>query len=131
MINRILSIVGWFGTALVFVAVAIRFGFPAKEQYASYLAWAGLVCVLLYTLGEWREITRVFAGRQARYGTLAGVSVLVVLGILIAINYIGAKQNKRWDLTTNKQFSLSDQTRNILAKLDAQLDVLVFYKADE
>ena len=45
--------------------------------------------MLLYSLGQWREIAKVFARRQARYGTLAGVSVLVVLGILVAINYIG------------------------------------------
>src|SRR5256886_3307583 len=110
MVNRILSVVGWLGMALVFVALAIRFGMPAREQYAFYLAWAGLVCVLAYTLGQWREIGRAVSGRQARYGTLAGVSVLVVLGILVAINYIGAKQNKRWDFTANKQFSLSDQS---------------------
>ena len=126
MIKRILDIIGWLGFALVVAAVAIRFGFPAKEQYAFYLAWAGLVAVLLYTLGQWREIANMFQGRQARYGTLAGVSVLVVLGILIAINYIGAKQNKRWDLTANKQFSLSDQSRTVLSKLDAPLQVLVF-----
>ena len=42
------------------------------------------------------------------------------LGILIAINYIGSRQNKRWDLTANKQFSLSEQTKNIVAKLDAR-----------
>jgi len=129
--NRILSLVGWLGTALVFVAVAIRFGWPAKDQYAYYLAWTGLVCVLAYTLGQWREVAKVFTRRQARYGTLAATSVLVVLGILIAINYIGAKQNKRWDLTVAKQFSLSDQTRNVLAKLDAPLQVLVFYKPEE
>jgi ABC-type uncharacterized transport system involved in gliding motility auxiliary subunit len=126
MVNRILSLIGWLGTALVFVAVAIRFGFPQKEQYGYYLAWAGLVCVLLYTLGQWREISKIFARRQARYGTLAATSVLVVLGILIAINYIGSQQHKRWDLTANKQFSLSDQTRNIVSKLDAPLQVQVF-----
>ncbi len=126
MVNRILSLIGWLGTALVFVAVAIRFGYPAKEQYAYYLAWGGLVCVLLYTLGQWREIANMFGRRQARYGTLAATSVLVVLGILIAINYIGAQQHKRWDLTANKQFSLSDQTRNIVTKLDAPLQVQVF-----
>ena len=131
MINRILSLVGWLGTAMVFVAVAIRFGMPAKDQYAYYLAWAGLVCVLAYTLGQWREIGKVFGRRQARYGTLAATSVLVVLGILIAINYIGSKQNKRWDLTASKQFSLSDQTRNVLSRLDAPMEVLVFYKPDE
>ena len=95
MMNRILSLVGYLGTALVFVALAIRFGYPAKEQWAYYLAWAGLVCVLLYTLSQWREIASVFSRRQARYGTLAATSVLVVLGILVAINYIGSRQNKR------------------------------------
>ena len=131
MVNRILSLIGWLGTALVFAAVAIRFGLPAKEQYAFYLAWAGLVCVLAYTLGQWREIGKAFAGRQARYGTLAATSVLVVLGILIAINYIGSRQNKRWDLTVNKQFSLSDQSRNVTAKLDAPLQILVFAQEPE
>src|SRR6185436_4155001 len=112
MVNRILSFIGWLGTALVFAAVAIRFGLPAKDQYAYYLAWAGLVCVLAYTLGQWREIAKVFGKREARYGTLAATSVLVVLGILVAINYIGSTQHKRWDLTANKQFGLSDQSRN-------------------
>src|SRR5437762_6147163 len=131
MVNRLLSLVGWLGTALVFVAVAIRFGYPAKEQWASYLAWAGQVCVLAYTLGQWREIAKVFSRREAGYGTLAATSVLVVLGILIAINYIGARQNKRWDLTVSKQFSLSDQSRNVLTKLDSPLQVLVFAQEPE
>src|SRR5215470_18791670 len=131
MMNRILSLIGWLGTAMVFVAVAIRFGYPAKEQWAYYLAWGGLVCVLSYTLGQWREIAKVFARRQARYGTLMGVSVLVVLGILVAINYIGSKQNKRWDLTANKQFSLADQTRNVLSKLDSPMQIRVFAQDTE
>ena len=61
MAKRILSIVGWLGTALVFLAVAIRFGFPARDQVGIYLAWAGLACVILYTLGQWREIAAIFA----------------------------------------------------------------------
>src|SRR5213076_2888607 len=99
---------------------------PAKDQYAYYLAWAGLVCMLVYTISQWREIAGMFTRRQARYGTLTLVSVLVVLAILVAINYIGKRQNKRWDLTAAKQFSLSDQSRNVLAKLDAPLEMTVF-----
>jgi ABC-type uncharacterized transport system involved in gliding motility auxiliary subunit len=131
MVNRILSLVGYLGMAMVAVSLAIRFGYPAKEQWAYYLAWGGLVCVLVYTLSQWREIGTVFSRRQARYGTLAATSVLVVLGILVAINYIGARQNKRWDLTATKQFSLSDQSRNVLSKLDAPLQVLVFAQEPE
>jgi ABC-type uncharacterized transport system involved in gliding motility auxiliary subunit len=131
MINRIFNIISWVGLALVGAAVAIKFGFPARDQYVNPLAIAGLVCVLAYALSQWRDIVGMFAGRQARYGTLTGVSVIVVLGILVAINYIGKRQNKRWDLTTTKQYSLSDQTRNVVAKLDAPLHILVFDKETE
>src|SRR5262245_9892904 len=131
MVNRILNVVGWVGMALVLAALAIRFGLPAKEQYAYSLRCAGPLCVLAYTLGQWRGTVGMFRGRQARYGTLAGVSVLVVLGILTAINYIGSKQKKRWDLTANKQFSLSDQTRNIVSKLDAPMQIKVFAQEPE
>src|SRR3954464_2403466 len=128
MMNRIRNLVGWLGTALVVVAVMVS-NLPALNNYSQYarpLAIAGLVCVLAYTAGQWREIAQVFARRQTRYGTLMGVSILVVLGILVAINYIGTRQNKRWDLTANKQFSLSDQSRNVVAKLDAPMQIQVF-----
>jgi ABC-type uncharacterized transport system involved in gliding motility auxiliary subunit len=123
---KIFSVLWWLGTALVFGAAGIRFGMPAQDQYAFYLAWAGIACWVLYAASQWREIAGTFSGRQARYGTLAGTSVLIVLGILVAVNYIGKQQNKRWDLTANKQFSLSDQSRNVLAKLDGPLQIMVF-----
>jgi ABC-type uncharacterized transport system involved in gliding motility auxiliary subunit len=126
MVNRIVGMVFWLGVAALLAAAGIRFGYPEKDQYVSYLLSAGLVCLLIYVLGQWREIAKLFSRRQARYGTLTGVSVLVVLGILIAINYIGSRQNKRWDLTTNKAFSLSDQTKNVLTKLDTPLQITVF-----
>src|ERR1051325_5546194 len=126
MLNSLIGLIGWLGFAAVLVAVGIRFGYPAKDQYATYFAYAGLVCLLIYILGQWRDIAKMFTRRQARYGTLTGVSVLVVLGILIAINYIRARQNKRWDLTANKHFGLSDQPRTVLQKLDSPLNILVF-----
>lgn len=131
MAKRIFSIIGWVGTAAVFAAVAIRFFIPAQDQYATYLAWAGLACMLLYIASQWREILTFFQGRQARYGTLAASSVLIVLGILIVVNYIGKRQHKRWDLTATKAFSLSDQSRNIVSKLDAPLEVMVFARDNE
>ena len=117
MLKRILGLLGWLGVALVFAAVAIRFLKPEWQQYYNGLAIAGLVCTLLYILSQWREIGQAFAGRQARFGTLAAASVLVVLGILVAINYLSTRHNKRWDLTAAQQFSLSDQTKKVLQDL--------------
>src|SRR2546422_1984587 len=126
MVNRILGLVGWLGTALVFAAVVARFVKPEWDQYAIYAAWAGLVCVLLYTAGQWREIATYFQRRQARYGALASFSVLIVLGLLVAVNWLSSRQNKRWDLTANKQFSLSDQSVKLLKGLDAPVKFVVF-----
>jgi gliding motility-associatede transport system auxiliary component len=126
MVKNILNIVGWIGTALVVAAVGIRFFKPEWDQYAMYAAWAGLGCVVLYTLGQWREILDYFQQRNARYGAVASVSVLVFLGILIAVNYLSFRQNKRWDLTKSKQYTLSDQTVKLLKGLDQPVKFLVF-----
>jgi ABC-type uncharacterized transport system involved in gliding motility auxiliary subunit len=127
MLHRIFSIIGWIGTALVFGAVAVRFIRPEWDQYAVYAAWAGLACVVLYTLGQWREIVAYFRGRNARYGAIASVSVLVVLGILGILNYLSQERfNKRWDLTANQQYSLSEQTIRLLENLDAPVTFTVF-----
>src|SRR5918996_4959751 len=126
MLKRILGILSYVGMALVFGALAVRILRPEWDQYAVYASWAGLALVLVYTIGQWREIVAFFRRRNARYGAIASVSVLVVLGILIAVNYLSTKENKRWDLTTNKQFSLSDQTVKLLQGLDAPVKFLVF-----
>ena len=131
MLNRIGSIISWVGVALILAAVAIRFLRPEWDRYAYWSAWAGLVCLLVYVLTQWRDIAGAFRRRQTRLGTLTAASILIVLGILVAINYLGSRQNKRWDLTKSGEFTLSDQTRNILAKLDAPLTITAFEKSTE
>jgi ABC-type uncharacterized transport system involved in gliding motility auxiliary subunit len=128
MTNRIFNIVGWVGTLLVAGAVAVRVNLIPVDPtiWAVRLAWAGLAFMVVYLLSQWREIAAMFSGRQARYGALASAGVLVTLGILVAVNYIGTRQSKRWDLTENQQHSLSDQTLNVLRKLDAPLEITVF-----
>ena len=133
MTNRIFNIVGWVGTVCVFLAMGIwaagrtEFTLPAVwDQYRAYLAWAGLTCLVVYLLSQWRDIAGMSSGRQARYGGMSAASVLIVLGILVAVNYIGRQQNKRWDLTAAQQYSLSDQTYNVLAALDAPLEIIAF-----
>src|SRR5438132_2932324 len=131
MVKRVLGLLGWLGVALVFAAVAIRFLKPEWQQYYNGLAISGLVCTLLYILSQWREIGQAFAGRQARFGTLAAASILVVFAILAAINYLSSRHNKRWDLTAARQFSLSDQTKKVLQDLKEPVKVRVFARSDE
>ena len=130
MLKRILGLLGWLGVALVFAAVAIRFLKPEWQWYTN-LALGGLVCTLLYMLSQWRDMARSFSGREAKFGTVAIVSVLVALAILVAVNYLGVRHNKRWDLTAAKQFTLSDQTRKILEGLQKPVAIKVFAQSNE
>jgi ABC-type uncharacterized transport system involved in gliding motility auxiliary subunit len=129
MLKRVLGLLGWLGVALVFAAVAIRFTRPEWSWYTG-LALAGLACTLLYMLSQWREIARSFSSRQARLGSLAAGSIVVVFGILFAINYLSSRHNKRWDLTAAKQFSLSDQTKKVLQGLQKPVNIRVFDRSD-
>ena len=125
--KRLIAILGWLGLALVLGSLILRIWKPEEFNIIRGLAWSGLVITVIYALTQWRDIGRSFDGKSAKYGSLALGSILVFLGILVAVNWISSRQNKRWDLTDSKQFSLSDQTRQILSSLKAPLNVHVFY----
>ena len=126
MLKRVTGIIGWVGTALVFAAVAVRFLRPEWMQYGQYMTWAGLVCILIYMVGQWRDVVTFYGTRQARYGTVSIVGILVAVGIFAAVNYLGARQTKRWDLTENQAYSLSEQTVKILRNLDEPVQFTVY-----
>ena len=125
--KRFLGILGWVGVLLVVAAVVLRFSRPDLPAWYRSLALAGLAVTALYTLSQWRDIARSFQGRNVKYGSIAASSVVIVLGILIGINWIANRQNKRWDLTENSQFSLSEQTAQVLDSLNQPLVIRAFY----
>jgi ABC-type uncharacterized transport system involved in gliding motility auxiliary subunit len=126
MLNTIFGIVGWIGTLLVFAGVAIRLFRPAWDQYAYYAAIGGLVCVGLYTLTQWREIGRSFNKRETRFSAMTIASIAAVLAILVGLNYLVIRRDKRWDLTATKSFTLSDETSKVLNKLKSPVKITVY-----
>jgi ABC-type uncharacterized transport system involved in gliding motility auxiliary subunit len=131
MLTRLFGILGWLGVALVLAAVGVRFVRPTWARTYNALALSGLAVTFVYLLSQWREIARSFSGRQARYGSLAIGSIVLVAAILVGVNYIAKRQARRWDLTANQVFSLSDQTRKVLQSLDAPVHVRVFARSDD
>ncbi len=129
--KRLMGILGWLGVALVVAALILRFTKPEQPGLYQGLAYAGLAVTLLYAASQWRDIARSFQGRGAKYGSIALGGVLVFAAILVAINWIGQRQTKRWDLTETQQFSLSEQTRSILAGLKDDLKIRVFHASQD
>lgn len=129
--KRAVGLLGWLGVVLVLAAVALRFIRPEMQEWVQRLAMAGLVVVGLYALSQWRDIARSFQGRNVKYGSVAVGSIALLLAILVGINWIANRQNKRWDLTEGGQFSLSDQTVQILQSLEQPMSIKAFYRASD
>jgi ABC-type uncharacterized transport system involved in gliding motility auxiliary subunit len=69
------------------------------------------------------------AARQARYGATATVYTIVVLAILALINWLGYRYNKTVDTTSNKRYSLSQETKKIVKGLKTDATIVYFDKS--
>lgn len=64
--------------------------------------------------------------RQTRYGVYAVVYTLVVFAVLSVGNWLASTHNKSVDVTSNKQYTLSDQTKKVLGNLKSDINVYYF-----
>lgn len=69
------------------------------------------------------------AARQARYGATATVYTLVVIAALGLANWLANRYNKSADTTSNKQFTLSQETKKIVGGLKKDATILYFDKS--
>jgi ABC-type uncharacterized transport system involved in gliding motility auxiliary subunit len=64
--------------------------------------------------------------RQTKYGAYAAVYILVVITIVVVANMLADRYNKTYDTTSNKQYSLSDQTKKIVSGLSQNATITYF-----
>jgi ABC-type uncharacterized transport system involved in gliding motility auxiliary subunit len=64
--------------------------------------------------------------RQTKYTAYASVYILVILAVLAAVNFLANRYDKSYDSTSNKQFSLSDQTIKVVKNLNRDIHVTYF-----
>ena len=64
--------------------------------------------------------------RHTKYSAYVTVYILVVLAVLVGVNYLASQYNKSADLTSNKRYTLSDQTIKVVKNLKDQVDIYYF-----
>jgi ABC-type uncharacterized transport system involved in gliding motility auxiliary subunit len=57
------------------------------------------------------------SAKQARYGATAMLYTIIVIAALILVNWLANRYNKTYDTTSNKQFTLSSETKKIVQNL--------------
>lgn len=67
--------------------------------------------------------TKFLQARQTKYAAYAATYILIILAVLTTVNVLADRYNKSYDTTSNKRYSLSDQTVKIVkgVKQDATI----------
>lgn len=117
------------GVALI-IAGLVRYSIQGEWLILSksLLSGGGVLIVAGIALG-FRAILGYFSKRSSQLGTNTIVLSLGVILILGVVNFLGFRHPKRWDLTSEKLYSLSDQTRKIVGGLQKDVTIVRFAKA--
>lgn len=132
MRNKLRRVAGYLALAGVLLALAALGGWAVQgrlDLWSSVVLALGVVLVAVAVVAEPDPVAHALAGRRARYGSNALVMTLSFLVIVGVVNYIGGRYHWRWDTTAAKEYSLSEQTKQIVRGLDQPVTIQAFYTA--
>ncbi|HEV2315203.1 MAG TPA: Gldg family protein [Candidatus Acidoferrales bacterium] len=122
---------GALGLALL-IAGYVRYTVLEEFQLANkILLVAGGVLVLAWIVFDFATIAGFFGKRSSKLGTNTSVLVIAVLAILIFVNYLGFRHHKTLDLTSEKLYTLSDQTKKIVEPIKSDVNIFLFAKSSD
>jgi ABC-type uncharacterized transport system involved in gliding motility auxiliary subunit len=119
------SYLGAGGAGLLAAGVLLRFLEPGRERLAMSLVVAGLAFLGVFLALHRDAISILAARRSTKEGANAALLVLLVAGIVVAVNVIAERQGKQWDFTAARQHTLSIQTTGILEGLDSDVEIVL------
>jgi len=116
-----------FGLAIIAATLITYSTRNVWSIYQTIAAVAGGLLVVISLVLKLPEIRARLGRRSSKFGINSAVSVILVLGILVFVNYLGAQHSIRRDMTSEKIFSLSDQSVQVAAQVKEDVKFMAFY----
>ena len=120
---------GTMGVAML-IAGCLRYSIQGELlTFSKVVLILGGLFVLASLVIGFGYIVRFFSKRSSQLGTNTTILTIAVLAILVVVNFVGFRHHKRFDLTTEKLFTLSDQTKKVVGGLQKDVSIVRFDKA--
>jgi len=129
--QELFKFLGYLGLALL---ISGYFRYSVREIWTIWekvMLISGGVLVVLSVIFNFGAIRAYFGQRSTKLGTNTLVVTAVVLAILAMLNFLGYRHSKRFDLTAEQLYSLSDQTRQMLKGLNQDVKIIKFDKQED
>ena len=118
------------GLATLFVAWVLDFVLPTSRIVTWSIVAVGAGLIAANVLRDFRRVGEALASRRGAFGIGTGVSLSLVAAVLLLANLISTTTFHRFDFTGLAQFTLTSQTKEVLADLvgeENQVEVVSFY----
>jgi ABC-type uncharacterized transport system involved in gliding motility auxiliary subunit len=122
----------WTIAAALLIAGYLRYTIQGELlRFSKILLIGGGVLVVAALALGFPYILQFFSKRSSKLGTNTAILTAAVLAILVFVNFVGYRHHKRVDLTTEKLYTLSDQTKKVVAALPNDVNVVHFSKTPD
>jgi ABC-type uncharacterized transport system involved in gliding motility auxiliary subunit len=125
--NKILQKLDTIGLLLLVLAALYYSVNGVWDRYGMGLALLGVLSVVAGLIANYKQILLTLGKRSTKYFTNYVVSVALVLGLVAGLNFLGQRHSKRFDLTGTGRYSLAPQTKQLLSKLNNDLEIKAFF----
>src|SRR5262245_30828069 len=129
-INRkeLSNFAGFVGAALIIAGFVRQLFQGAWGWFNLTLLILGGVLFLASIVLNIGAIITFFSGRSGKLGANTVAISVAVIAILGVLNFVGYRHHKRFDLTSEGLYTVSDQTKKILGNLQKDVKVMRFDK---
>ena len=123
-------VMGPVGLVLLLASVLTIFG-AGDTWLGAINIILGAGCVTFYLVTNLGQLTSQIASRGTFYILTSALSTVLLLGAIVAANYLAITKPKSWDITQNKIHTLSDDTLKTVQGLKEPVEVLAFFRAGD
>jgi len=119
---------GLIGTLCLVGAVSVWYVSGAVEGWPTRYFVAGAGSLVLYVLLDRDRLGEAATGKALRNSSVAALIVVVSAAVAISAYSLSRRYDKTWDLTGERQFTLSEQTLTVLAGLPYDVEAIAFLR---
>jgi hypothetical protein len=125
------GLIAILGLASLFIGWILTVILPQLGAVSWGIIAAGAALIIVALILDYRRVGKAITSRQGRFGIGATVMVSVFIGIILLANAISYSNNARIDVTGLSQYTLTSQTKNVLAELDEEVEVIKFFVPED
>src|SRR5579875_3879631 len=118
---------GILGLVLLIFAIVDYIAAPEFRFFFLVNLVVGIFALIIWATSSRTSITSLAGRRSARYGANAAIYSIAFVALLVAVNFISTLHHHRFDMTSNKVFSLSSQSVNVVKQLKKPLKFYGFF----